>query len=262
MLIALTRAVPPSINRCELTHLARSPIEYANAVREHDEYERLLASLGCRVERLPETPDLADSVFVEDAAVVLDELAVITRPGAESRRAETRTVEEALGRYRRLAFVEAPGTLDGGDVLHVGRRLFVGRTPRSTEDGARQLAAIVAPSGYTVEQVDVTGCLHLKSAVTLARHDPPLLLVNPEWVDPESFGTPWLSIDPSESFAANVLLIAETIVCAAEFPKTRSRLESRGMQTAAVAAGELAKAEGGLTCGSIVFRGGATGVAS
>ena len=252
--IALTRPVPPAITRCELTHLARTPIDYTQAAREHDEYERVLASLGCRVERLPDTPELADSVFVEDAAVVLDEIAVIARPGAESRRAEIASVADALGRYRPLAFIDTPGTLDGGDVLRVGRRVFVGRTPRSNDEGARQLAAIVEPYGYEVEQVAVTGCLHLKSAVTLARMDPALLLVNPEWIDPGAFGEPSLSIDPSESFAANVLLVDDTVVCAAEFPRTRGRLESRGLHAVAVPAGELAKAEGGLTCGSIIFR--------
>ena len=166
MLIALTRAVPPSIDRCELTHLERTPIDYARAAEQHDRYEAALAALGCRVERLPDAPDLPDSVFVEDTAVVFDELAVIARPGAVSRRGEVTAAMAALERYRRVACIEAPGTLDGGDVLVTERRVFVGDTPRTNADGARQLAALIAPLGFDVVRVPVTECLHLKSSVS------------------------------------------------------------------------------------------------
>src|SRR6187397_656978 len=140
MLIALTRSVPPAINTCELTHLARTPIDYARAVAEHDEYEDLLRRLGCRVERLPDAPELPDSVFVEDAAVVFDETAVIARPGAASRRPEVDAMAAALRPHRTLAFIEAPGTLDGGDVLVTPGRVFVGISGRTNAEGVRQLA--------------------------------------------------------------------------------------------------------------------------
>jgi dimethylargininase len=126
MLIALTRAVAPSISRCELTHMARAPIDLARAARQHDDYERALGAAGCTVIRARPEPDLPDSVFIEDTAVVFDELAVIARPGAESRRAETASAADALGPYRRLAVIDPPGTLDGGDVLVAGVRVFVG----------------------------------------------------------------------------------------------------------------------------------------
>lgn len=249
-MIALTRAVPRSINRCELTHLARTPIDYGRAVEEHDAYEACLVQLGCRVQRLPDAPDLPDSVFVEDAAVVLDAMAVIARPGAESRRPEVDSVAEALRSWRPLARIEAPGTLDGGDVLVTPRSVFVGISGRTNEEGARQLARILAPLPVTA--VAVTGCLHLKSAVTLAA--PSTLLLNPDWIDGALFpGFDVVEIDRREPCAANVLRVGETVVCAAEHPRTRARLDARGLRTVAVPAGELAKAEGGLTCGSILL---------
>ena len=252
MLLALTRAVPPSIDRCELTHLARAPIDYARAVREHDLYERCLEELGCRVERLPDTPDLPDSVFVEDTAVVFREIAVIAWPGAASRRPEVESVTAALGQYRKLAFIQPPATLDGGDVLVAGKNVFVGIGGRTNADGARQLAQILAPSGRRVVPVEVRGCLHLKSAVTVAADG--LLLINPAWVEGTAFpGFEWVEVDPLEPQAANVLRVGDRVLCAAESPLTRQRLQALGVATMTVPAGELAKAEGGLTCGTVIL---------
>ena len=186
MLVALTRSVPPSIDRCELTHLEREPIDYARAVREHAAYEGALRTLGCRVERLPDLADDPDSVFVEDTAVVFDQVAVIARPGADSRRGEVESTARALAAHRPLARIDAPGTLDGGDVLVTPGRVFVGVSGRTNTDGVRQLAAILAPHGIEVIAVPVTGCLHLKSAVTLLRA-PRTLLINAAWVDPSHF---------------------------------------------------------------------------
>jgi len=250
---ALTRPVPRSIERCELTHLARTPIDYGRAVAEHDAYERALEAMGCRIERLPPAHDLPDSVFVEDTAVVLDEVAVIARPGAESRRPETAAVAKALRTYRRLAVIDAPGTLDGGDVLRIGSRLFVGLTPRTNAEGVRQLALHAAP-GLTVTPVAVTGCLHLKSAVTLAKNQPPTVLVNPAWVDVDVFSDyAIVEVDAAEPFAANVLALGEMTLVAAQCPLTAERLARAGIRVRTVPAGELAKAEGGLTCGSLII---------
>ncbi|HEX6942544.1 MAG TPA: N(G),N(G)-dimethylarginine dimethylaminohydrolase, partial [Gemmatimonadaceae bacterium] len=127
-MIAIIRPVSTSIVACELTHLARAPIDYARAVKQHAAYEAALARRGCEIVRVPAAHGMPDAVFVEDVAVVLDELAVMTRPGALSRRDEGRDVEPALARYRNVARIAAPGTLDGGDVLRVGKRLFVGRS--------------------------------------------------------------------------------------------------------------------------------------
>lgn len=251
-LVALTRGVSADFARCELTHLARAPIDVARARRQHAAYEDALRELGCVVERLPELPGHPDCVFVEDAAVVCDEVAVAARPGADSRRAEVAAVAAALGRWRPLAAIEAPGTLDGGDVLRVGRRVFVGRTPRSDEAGRRQLRERLAPYGYEVVDVEVRGCLHLKTAVTALRDD--LLLVHRPWLDAAAFaGYELLDVDPGEPFAANALAVGGAVVMPEAFPRTRRRLEARGLAVRPVDVSEAAKAEGGVTCCSIVF---------
>jgi dimethylargininase len=255
MLIALTRDVSPALDRCELTHLPRVAIDLDLARAQHSAYERCLEELGCRVVRLPAAPELPDSVFVEDAAVVVDELAVVTRPGVASRRAETAAVAEALAEYRSLRRIEPPGTLDGGDVLRVGKTVYVGLSERTNESGLEQLRDAIGACGYDVNGVEVRGCLHLKSAVTAASED--LLLVNRAWVNAselERGGVSLLDVDPAEPFAANALDVGGVVVYAAEFPRTRARLERSGVRVRTVAAGELAKAEGAVTCCSVIFR--------
>jgi len=239
--VAITRPVPPTLQSCELTHLAREPIDVARAAEQHAEYESLLEELGCVVRRLPLRADLPDSVFVEDAAIVTDSIAVITRPGAASRRAETEDVAAALREYRELAFIEAPGTVDGGDVLRVGGRWFVGRSSRTNEEGIRQLRKFIP-----VEVVDFRGCLHLKSAVTAIDDD--TVILNHQWVDPI---WPYVAVAPGESFAANVLLLESTVV-SGQYPRTIERLEHAGKKIRSVDASELAKAEGGVTCCCVI----------
>ena len=248
----MTREISPAFARCELTHLAREPIDVARAEAQHLAYERALAALGCRIVSLPAEPDLPDSVFIEDAAVVIDELAVITRPGAPSRRPETASVARALAAHRPLAEIAAPGTLDGGDVLRLGRRVLVGRSGRSNDAGIAQLAALLQPHGYTVEGLHVSGCLHLKSAVTQIAAD--AVLLDPDWVDPAAFAH-WrvVEVDPGEPYAANALLIGDTAIYPAAFPRTVARLERAGVHLVTLDVSELAKAEGAVTCCSIIF---------
>jgi len=250
--IAITRRVSPEIGRCELSYLEREPIDVGLAERQHAAYERCLAGLGCAVTSLPAEAALPDSVFVEDAAIVLDELAVITRPGAVSRRAETHSVAAALAPWRTLLRLGPPGTLDGGDVLVVGRRIFVGRSRRSNEAGCGQLRDLLAPRGYSVVPVPVRGCLHLKSAVTAVAAD--RLLLNPAWVDASAFaGLATLEVDPAEPRAANALRIGAAVVFPAAFERTRRRLEAAGIDVVTVDVSELARAEGAVTCCSLVF---------
>lgn len=252
MLIALTRGISAGIAACELTHLERQPIDVARARAQHRAYEAALVRLGCRVESLPALDDLPDSVFVEDVAVVLDETAVVTRPGAESRRPEGEAIASVLASYRRVTFIQAPGTLDGGDVLRMGRRIFAGRSGRSDEQGIEQLRAVVWPYGYTVTEVPVRGCLHLKSAVTEVAAG--IVLVNPEWVDAAAFGpVSVMEIDPCEPYAANGLLVGGRLIYPASFPRTRARLEAAGIPVEPVDVSELQKAEGAVTCCSLVF---------
>ena len=252
-LIAFTRAVSPRIVECELTHVDRSPIDARIAQSQHAAYEALLTSLGCDVRRVTAAPEHPDSVFIEDTAVVFDEVAVITRPGAESRRGETGAVAEALAPLRPLARIAAPGTLDGGDVFVVGRRVFAGRTGRSNDAGIAQLRALLAPHGYTVQAVDVTGCLHLKTAVTAVSDS--MVLVNPAWVDRSVFAPlVAIEVDPTEPMGANVVRVGAALVYGEAYPLTRARLEARGFSVHSVDASELAKAEGAVTCCSLVMR--------
>jgi dimethylargininase len=253
MFIALTRSVPASIDRCELSHVSREPIDHALAVEQHRAYERALARLGCRVERLPDLPDLPDSVFVEDTAVVLDGVAIIARPGAASRRAELPSVVSLLRSYRELVFIETPGTLDGGDVLVSGRTIYAGLSARTNAEAVRQLAAAVNPRGYDVRAVPVRGCLHLKSAATLA--SPDTVVINPTWVDRTFFDAfQTIDVDPAEPMGANVLRVGDVTLCATAYPRTRGRLQAHGITTEAVDATEVAKAEGALTCCSIILK--------
>jgi dimethylargininase len=248
--LAITREVSPNIGSCELSYLGREPIDAERAAAQHRAYVECLTALGVRVVVLPAQPALPDSVFVEDTAIVVDELAVITFPGAESRRPEVLTVADALARYRRLEFMPGPDTLDGGDVLRVGRAFYVGRTPRTTEGGIAWLRRTLAPFGYTVEAVDVTGCLHLKSGCTfVGRHT---ILANREWVDVDRIPDVEV-LDVAEPWGANTLLVGETVLVSAAFPETRARLESRGFAVRAVDVSELHKAEGGLTCLSLLL---------
>jgi len=252
MRIAVTRPVSASLARCELTHLEREPLDVARAALQHAAYEQLLASLGAEIVRVAAAPELADAVFVEDTAIVLDELAVITRPGAPSRRPEPEGVAAVLAGYRPLRALRAPATLDGGDVLRLGRTLYVGRSGRTNAEGIEQLRAIVAPLGYRVVPVEFDGCLHLKSAVTALTDE--LLLVNPAWVSPAAFpGCEWVRVDESEPHGANALRLAGTIVYPARYERTRDRLLARGLHVAVTDCSELAKAEGAVTCCSLVF---------
>lgn len=251
MRMAITRPVPAGLARCELTHLARVPIDVDRAAAQHEAYEAALGALGCVVRRLPAADDLPDSVFVEDAAIVLDEVAILTRPGAASRRPEVASVASVLAEYRPLRALDAPATLDGGDVLHAGDRLFVGLSSRTNEAGAAQLASIVEPLGYSVTTVVTADCLHLKSAVTPLA--PGTLLCNPQWIDAGCFeGFDIVEIDAAEPHAANVLRIGATIVMAADHPRTADRIRSRGLMVCAVDVSELAKAEAGVTCCSLI----------
>jgi dimethylargininase len=252
MLTAITRQVSPAINRCELTHLERTPIDLDLAKLQHQAYEQALRGMGVKVLSLPEAPDLPDSVFVEDAAVVLDECAVITRPGAESRLPEIEPIAKALAPFRKLFTIQAPGTLDGGDVLTVGRTIFVGLSGRSNQAAAGQMQAFLKPYGYTIKSIRVIGCLHLKSAVTQVAGD--TLLINPSWVEAANFpGMKIIETDPSEPYAANALMAGEWVIYQPVHPKTLERLVALGVHPVLVDESELSKAEGALTCCALIF---------
>jgi dimethylargininase len=251
-LTAIVREVSASINDCELSFHARKPIDVANAITQHRAYQECLADLGVRIVALPAEPGLPDAVFVEDPAIVVDEIAIILNMGATSRRPETISLANVLSRYRPLKFLAAPATLDGGDVLRIGRSVFVGLSRRTNRDGIAQLRDLLGVYGYQVQPVEVTGCLHLKSACSYIGND--TVLVNRSWIDIVPFaGFELLDIPEEESAAANALLINDIAIMPASFPKTRALLEQRGFRVRAIDVSELQKAEAGVTCTSLIF---------
>jgi len=245
-MIAITRDVSPSVNQCELTHLQPEAIDVERAIAQHEEYRHLLASLGLEVVRIPADPAFPDCVFIEDTAIVLDDLAVITRPGAPSRRGETRAVADVLARYRKLVHIEEPATIDGGDVLVLDDRIFVGCSQRTNEAALAQLRF---HTRRDVIPVDVHGALHLKTAVTRVSRN--ALLVNREWIDVAPFRG-WTLIEAEEPFGANAVLVNDVVIYPSAFPRTRAKLERGGIDVRTVDASELAKAEGGVTCCSLL----------
>jgi dimethylargininase len=227
----------------------RTPVDYARAAAQHTAYEQALERAGCELVRVQPADDLPDGVFVEDAAVVLDQTAVLTRPGAPSRRSEVDSVAEALAPWRSLERIEAPGTLDGGDVLRLGDRLYVGESGRTNAEGIRQLAAF---AGIDVIAVPLKGALHLKTAVTALDHE--TVLVQPLWVDPVYFpGARIVEVESSEPFAANTLRVGGSLIVPSAHPRTAERCAPFVPRIELVDADELAKAEGGVTCCSIIL---------
>jgi dimethylargininase len=249
---AIVRRPSPALSRCALTFLERQRIDFVRAEQQHAAYVAGLRNLDVDVTVLPAEAELPDAVFVEDTALVLDECAVLMRPGIDSRVAETASVAAVLRDVRPLVTILPPGTAEGGDILRIGRTLFVGRTPRTNDEGIRQLTAAVEPHGYEVQPVTPHGCLHLKSAVTYAGME--TVVMNPEWIDVELFSR-WqcIPVAPEESFAANVLVVGSVVHTAASAPGTRRKLDALGFETRPLDTSEFEKAEAALTCLSLLF---------
>ncbi len=257
-MIAFVREVAGSLARCELTHLAREAIDVPRARQQHAQYIAELTSLGCRIEWLPPLAEHSDGVFVEDTAVLVPEVAVITRPGVASRRAETESVGAALVRRLEVWRIRVPACLEGGDVLRIGRTLYVGQADghggRTNAAGVVQLGEALQPFGYAVRSVALHGCLHLKSACTFI--PPQTLLVNPAWVDPAAFtAAAVIAVDSREPYGANTLTVAGVTLVSAAYPRTRERLDAAGVVTRALDVSEVHKAEAALTCMSLLLEG-------
>jgi dimethylargininase len=203
---------------------------------------------------LPPEPDLPDSMFVEDPAVVVPEVAIITRMGAESRRAEAESLATVLARYRPVRYLREPATLEGGDVLRIEKTVFVGSSQRTNMEGIKQLASELSPFGYSVRAVSVDRCLHLKSACSWLGKQ--TVLANAEWIDIgilEAAGLRIVPVPPCETRAANVLAINGTVVVPAAFPETAALIAQLGFPVRTLDISELMKAEAGLTCSSIIL---------
>ena len=250
---ALVRRPSPRLAEGLLTHIERSPVDADVAMKQWNEYVRAFVEAGWRVTEVEPAPDNPDSVFVEDTVVVYGDLAVIARSGAAERRAETVGTETVIAELGyRIAHIEAPGVLDGGDVLKHGGTVYVGQSGRTNADGIRQLAERLAPFGATVTAVPLTKALHLKSAVT-ALPDGTIIGYEPVVDDPSMF--PTFLAAPEEPGAHVVLLGDEKLLMSAAAPQTAAILQARGYEPVLVDIGEFEKLEGCVTCLSVRLRG-------
>jgi dimethylargininase len=250
--IALTREPSASLADGERTFRSRVAIDLAVAARQHERYRRVLSECGARVTTLPPIDDLPDAVFIEDVALVLDEIAILFHMGVMSRRQEPERAAAEIGRWREVVALPEDARAEGGDVVRLGRTLYVGRTGRTDDRGIAALGAVATPLGYRVVPIEVAGCLHLKSACTAL--DDETLLANPAWVDPTAFeARRTIEVDPGELGAANAVRIGSSVLVQAGCPRTLERVAAAGYDTRAVDVGELAKAEGSLTCLSLLF---------
>ena len=250
--LALTHLPSARMAQGERTHVVRSTVDYDRAVHQHEAYCEILRSCGANVRVLNVSPELPDSVFVEDTAVVLDEVAVMASMGAESRRREPEGIEAEIRRHREVRHVIAPATIEGGDVLRVDRTLFVGLSSRTNRAGLIEFEALSRHYGYNVVPVPVRKCLHLKTACTALPDG--TLLVNPAWIDVEALvGFQRLAVPETERWAANVAVVGSNVCVAAGHPRTADMIRARGVEVRAVDLSEFAKAEGGVTCLSILL---------
>ena len=253
MLTAITRRVSPCIGKCELTYLTRRRIDIGKARQQQQAYERVLSDLGLHVISLPAEEELPDAVFVEDTAVITDEVAVVTTMGCAARRREVDSISPLLEKYRRVQSINGAGVLEGGDVVQVGRTLFVGVSTRTNENGIAQLREIVTPYDYEVRPVEVKGCLHLSTGCGFIGQN--TILANPSWVDLSPFeGFEIIKVSPDEPWGANARRLADHVLISAASPQTAARVRERGFRVLTVDISEFEKAEGGLTCLTLIFK--------
>jgi dimethylargininase len=249
---ALVRRPSPRLAEGIVTHVERKPVDVATAKAQWRAYVAALESCGWQPIEIPPADDCPDSVFVEDTMVVFGDLAVMASPAAESRRGELPAAAAAVERQGyRLAHVEPPGTLDGGDVLKVGDTVYVGRSGRTNETGVAQLGALLAPLGATVVAVPLTQALHLKSAVTALPDG--TIIGYPELVDDPAPFPRFLAV-PEPSGAHVVLLGEDRLLMAASAPTTASIFAGMGYRPVVVDISEFEKLEGCVTCLSVRLR--------
>ena len=251
-MIALTHVISPNIDQCELSFLEKNPINYHAAVAQHEHYCKLLRDCGLEVIELSMNRSFPDSTFIEDTAVVVDELAIMASMGAESRRGEVPDIESVLGYYRDMQHIRLPATLEGGDLLRIEKRIFVGISPRTNIAGFESIKEILEPFGYEVIPVAVNGCLHLKSACVAV--DDRTLLVNPRWLDLQPLRDfRIIPVPEDEPAAVNSLRINTTLCMHSGYQKTIDSLVKLRFSVKTVDISELLKAEAGMTCSSIIF---------
>ncbi|MCU1523957.1 MAG: N(G),N(G)-dimethylarginine dimethylaminohydrolase [Microbacteriaceae bacterium] len=250
--VAIVRPPADNLADGQLTHLERSAIDTDLADTQWDSYVAAFVDNGWDVVEVPVASGQADSVFIEDAVVLFGELAVIASPGAESRRGEIAEVEKTVrGLGLKVARIEQPGTLDGGDVLKVGKTVYVGRGGRTNAEGIRQLRALVSPLGYTVVAVPVTKALHLKSTVTALPDG--TIIGYPPVVDDSAIFERFLAV-PEAGGLAVVVLAADTVLMASSAPQSAALIADLGYRVVTVDISEFEKLEGCVTCLSVRLR--------
>lgn len=252
MLSALTRGVSPTIGDCKLTFMERERIDVAAATRQHEAYRQCLTKMGVQITSLDLLPYAPDAVFIQDTAVVVDEVAIVATMGAACRAEEVESVAQVLSLHRPLKRLSPPATLEGGDIVRIGRTLYVGDSGRTNRDGIRQLSEMLAPYDYQVIPAGVRGCLHLSTGCSYLGHG--LMLLNPVWVDAAPFQQfEILEVPETESWAANTIAVGDTVLMASAFERTCALVQERGFNVIATDISELQKAEGALTCMSLMF---------
>ena len=252
MFYAITHLPSPQLQNCELTFLQSEPIDMLKVTAQHTAYCAMLERCGATVVVLDENQDCPDSVFVEDPVIVFDEIAVLTSMGVASRRKESEAMARVFAKYRTVKRIELPAKIEGGDVLKVGKKIFVGLSPRTNKEGIQALESIIKPYGYSVIPVNVTGCLHLKTGCTAL--DDKTVLINAAWVDANAFeGFTQIAVPEDEPFGANVLKMGDVLCMNEAFPKSIALVKSLGYNVDSCDITEFVKAEAGLTCMSVPF---------
>lgn len=251
-MIALTHLPSPALELGQRTHVNRLPVDFPKALQQHADYCRALRECGAEVRTLDANRHLADSAFVEDTAIVLDEIAIVATMGTACRRDELAAIEDELKKHRPTVRIQLPATIEGGDVLRIGRKLFAGLSRRTNAAGIDELRTIVRKFEYEVIPVPMRDCLHFKTGCSALPDG--TLLVNEAWVAIESLQEFRLIPIPSaEPWGANVLSLGREVVMPAGHPATMELIREMGFPVRTVDLSEFAKAEGGVTCLSILL---------
>lgn len=229
--------------------------DYQKALQQHDAYIETLRGCGVDVTVLPADEAYPDSCFVEDPAILTEQCAVITRPGALSRRGETAAIEQAVAKFYpadKIFHITAPGTIEGGDVMRAGDTFYVGRSARTNEEGIRQLTAILAPYGYQVVAVPLSEVLHLKTGVVYLEGN--TMLVSGEFLTKPAFAQyTKLEVPESEAYAANCIWVNGTVIVPEGYPTVLAAIQNAGYKTVTCDTSEYRKIDGGLSCLSLRF---------
>lgn len=249
---AIVREVPDTYAQCLTLEAIDVPIDVPKAREQHEHFCAILAGLGLEVTRLEADESLPDCCFVEDTAVLIDDLVILTNPGAPTRVKEVEAVEKSLHGVKPLAKILPPGTLDGGDVLIIEKTVYIGLSSRTNPEGIRQFAALAAPKGYAVVSVPVSGLLHLKSAVTYLGNGQVILA--PAYVDASFFKEyQLLELSEAEAYCANCLNVNGTILMPEGYEQVKKRIESLGFPVIELDMSEFKKGDGALTCKALLY---------